>query len=173
MNMKRRPNHSNNNNGGGNNGGGGRHFQNRNRRFSRNGSSGGGQEDSGNVQRIRRNATANREKYNNMARDAMASGDRVLAEYYLQHAEHHFRVLSALPPEEQRFRSQPQQQDNAGQGHQGEQSQQPEMSDATAQTMPDDREEVEINTAATSLPSFITGVRDEPREPVRAEDDTI
>jgi hypothetical protein len=27
-----------------------------------------------------------------MARDAMSAGDRVLAEYYLQHADHYFRM---------------------------------------------------------------------------------
>ena len=33
-----------------------------------------------------------------LARDASAAGDRVLAENYTQHAEHYFRVLRALQP---------------------------------------------------------------------------
>ncbi|MEI9965254.1 MAG: DUF4167 domain-containing protein [Caulobacteraceae bacterium] len=39
------------------------------------------------------------EKYQQLARDAGASGDRVLAENYLQHAEHYFRVLRAVQPQ--------------------------------------------------------------------------
>ena len=39
------------------------------------------------------------EQYQQLARDASASGDRVLAENYLQHAEHYFRVLRALQPQ--------------------------------------------------------------------------
>lgn len=35
------------------------------------------------------------EKYQALARDAMALGDRVGAENYLQHAEHYFRLMSA------------------------------------------------------------------------------
>ncbi|WP_297511727.1 DUF4167 domain-containing protein [uncultured Caulobacter sp.] len=38
------------------------------------------------------------EKYQQLARDAASSGDRVLAENYLQHAEHYFRVLRAIQP---------------------------------------------------------------------------
>lgn len=38
------------------------------------------------------------EKYQQLARDAASSGDRVLAENYLQHAEHYFRVLRAVQP---------------------------------------------------------------------------
>lgn len=35
------------------------------------------------------------EKYQSLARDAYSSGDRVLAEGYLQHAEHYYRVMNA------------------------------------------------------------------------------
>lgn len=35
------------------------------------------------------------EKYLQLARDANSAGDRVMAENYLQHAEHYFRVMSA------------------------------------------------------------------------------
>ena len=38
------------------------------------------------------------EKYQQLARDASV-GDRVLAENYLQHAEHYFRVLRAMQPQ--------------------------------------------------------------------------
>jgi hypothetical protein len=39
------------------------------------------------------------EKYQQLARDAFSSGDRVLAENYLQHADHYFRVLRMLQPQ--------------------------------------------------------------------------
>lgn len=44
--------------------------------------------------RARGNATQLLEKYKNMARDAQLAGDRVNAEYYLQYADHYFRVLA-------------------------------------------------------------------------------
>jgi hypothetical protein len=55
-----------------------------------------GNGDSGNRidNRARGNAAQLLEKYRNMARDAQMSGDRVNAEYYLQFADHYFRVLA-------------------------------------------------------------------------------
>mgnify|MGYP002781203551 CR=1 FL=1 len=44
--------------------------------------------------RQRGNAAQLLEKYKNMARDAQLAGDRVQTEYYLQFADHYFRVLS-------------------------------------------------------------------------------
>lgn len=46
--------------------------------------------------RIRGNASQVYEKYLNLARDATASGDRVLAESYYQHAEHYYRIIAAF-----------------------------------------------------------------------------
>lgn len=46
--------------------------------------------------RIRGNASQVYEKYLNLARDAAASGDRVLAESYYQHGEHYYRILAAF-----------------------------------------------------------------------------
>jgi hypothetical protein len=43
--------------------------------------------------RQRGNAAQLLEKYKNMARDAQLAGDRVQSEYYLQFADHYFRVL--------------------------------------------------------------------------------
>ncbi len=48
--------------------------------------------------KVRGNAQTVYERYQQLARDAASSGDRVLAENYLQHAEHYFRVLRALQP---------------------------------------------------------------------------
>lgn len=55
-----------------------------------------GNGDSGNRidNRARGNAVQLLEKYRNMARDAQLAGDRVNAEYYLQFADHYFRVLA-------------------------------------------------------------------------------
>ena len=45
--------------------------------------------------RVRGNAHQVVEKYQALARDASASGDRVLMENYLQHAEHYYRIILA------------------------------------------------------------------------------
>ncbi len=44
--------------------------------------------------RARGNAAQLHEKYRNLARDAQTQGDRVMTEYYLQFADHYFRVLN-------------------------------------------------------------------------------
>src|SRR6201990_1104061 len=71
-------------------GGGGKPQQNANRAFDSNGPDG---------VKVRGNAQTVFEKYQQLARDATSSGDRVLAENYLQHAEHYFRLLRALQPQ--------------------------------------------------------------------------
>jgi hypothetical protein len=75
---------------GGGGGGGGKPQQNANRAFDSNGPD--------NV-KVRGNAQHVFEKYQQLARDAQTSGDRVLAENYLQHAEHYFRLLRAMQPQ--------------------------------------------------------------------------
>lgn len=45
--------------------------------------------------KIRGNAAHIAEKYATLARDALSSGDRVVAENYLQHAEHYNRIVFA------------------------------------------------------------------------------
>jgi hypothetical protein len=79
-----------NRNGSGATGGGGKPQQNVNRAFDSNGPD--------NV-KIRGHAQHVFEKYQQLARDAFSSGDRVLAENYLQHADHYFRVLRMLQPQ--------------------------------------------------------------------------
>jgi hypothetical protein len=53
------------------------------------GSPGGNRQDN----RQRGNAAQLLEKYKGLARDAQLAGDRVQTEYYLQYADHYFRVL--------------------------------------------------------------------------------
>jgi hypothetical protein len=76
--------------GGGGGSGGGKPQHNANRAFDSNGPDG---------VKVRGAAQHIYEKYQQLARDAGSSGDRVLAENYLQHAEHYFRVLRAMQPQ--------------------------------------------------------------------------
>lgn len=62
--------------------------------------------------RIRGNAMQITEKYAGLARDAQAGGDRVLAESYLQHAEHYQRLLNELTEEQNRYQQQNQNNQN-------------------------------------------------------------
>src|SRR5690606_21712728 len=72
-------------------GGGGKpQQQNANRAFDSNGPDG---------VKVRGNAQHVFEKYQQLARDAASAGDRILAENYLQHAEHYFRLLRAMQPQ--------------------------------------------------------------------------
>lgn len=78
--------------------------------------------------RIRGNASQVYEKYLTLARDAMASGDRILAESYYQHGEHYYRIMSSFNEENdaQRARTNDQQangQDGSGQDASGHSSQ--------------------------------------------------
>src|SRR4029078_12192921 len=55
--------------------------------------------------KIRGTASHVAEKYQQLARDAQASGDHIAAENYLQHAEHYFRLIATA--QEQFRQSQP------------------------------------------------------------------
>jgi len=57
------------------------------------------------------------EKYKSMARDAQLAGDRVQSEYYLQFADHYFRVLSESRA---RFEDQRRQRDDDSDEDEGE-----------------------------------------------------
>ena len=96
---------NNNNNNRGNN-----NSNNNNRRRGRsnrpNGGGGGGQQLNRIDSRARGNAPQLLEKYRKLAQDAHLNGDRVQAEYYLQFADHYFRVTadSRVRTDEQRAR---------------------------------------------------------------------
>lgn len=122
--MKRR--HNNHMNGGHNNNRGGHRPQGR---YNNNG------------QKPRRNFGALREKYLNMAKDAMSAGDRVLAEYYLQHADHYFRMQQEFLAE----RAARQQSQPAGA---------PDEADDPGED--DGEEEVNIPNNSNVLPAFLT-----------------
>jgi hypothetical protein len=82
-----------NNNSGGGGGGGG---NNPNRTYDSNGPE----------IKIRGSASHVYEKYLQLARDSNASGDRVMAENYLQHAEHYYRILAANQLQQQQYQAQ-------------------------------------------------------------------
>ena len=63
--------------------------------------------------KIRGSAAHVYEKYLQLARDANTQGDRVMAESYLQHAEHYFRILSAAQAQQQLHAAQQAQQQPA------------------------------------------------------------
>ena len=82
--------------------------RNQNRRRGRGGNRGQGGGNQGNRidSRARGNAPQMLEKYKKLAHDASLNGDRVQTEYYLQFADHYFRVVadSRQPRDEQRPR---------------------------------------------------------------------
>jgi hypothetical protein len=92
--------------------------------------------------RPRKNYGAMREKYLAQARDAMASGDRVLAENYFQHADHCFRMIA------EENASRPQRSHNH---HEPQEQQAPEV----AAEQPGEEDD-SISTNVTSLPAFLT-----------------
>ncbi|MBC7986670.1 MAG: DUF4167 domain-containing protein, partial [Sphingomonadaceae bacterium] len=56
--------------------------------------------------RARGNAAQLHEKYKGLARDAHNQGDRVMQEYYLQFADHYFRILSENAQRQDEYRRQ-------------------------------------------------------------------
>ncbi len=82
-------NNNNNNNGGGGGGGNNNHNRKGQNPLTRT------YDSSGPDVKIRGTAQHIAEKYMNLARDAQSSGDRVMAENYLQHAEHYNRIIAA------------------------------------------------------------------------------
>lgn len=95
-----RPNQNNKNRQRGrNNNGGRKHVNPLSRNFESNGPD----------VKVRGNAAHIAEKYLQLARDAQSSGDPVLAENYLQHAEHYFRIVAAAQAQTQFRPDQPNQ----------------------------------------------------------------
>ena len=123
--------HNNHSNGGGNNNGQ-RRINPRVHTFDSNGPD----------VRIRGNAYQITEKYQTLAKDAAAAGDRVLAESYLQHAEHYQRLINELGDEYARH----QQQHNGGQ-HQHNNNQQAQGQDEQPAVDPDG-EQPSVDAAA-------------------------
>ena len=92
--MRRRPQRGSNNtrDNRGNQGG--------NRGRPRRGGPGGNRGHSDNGGRSRKQLLTLKEKYVNLARDALSAGDRVQAELYYQHVEHYSRVVGTMIAQE-------------------------------------------------------------------------
>lgn len=121
--------------------GGGRHSGQNNR--PRNG---GGNY---NNNRPRKNYPQLREKYLNQARDALSAGDRVMAEYYFQHADHCYRMMmeeGSHRPQQQHNSNAQHMQDNA-EGQPASDAAQNESSSNGADDMPQN---------SSALPAFLT-----------------
>jgi len=130
--------------GGGNGGGGQRHSgggsPNRSQVFDSNGPE----------VRIRGTAFQIQEKYQALAKDAASSGDRVLAESYLQHAEHYQRLINEWGVQAPRV----------------EASQPADAFDRTFDPAAQEQPAVQVQTKKTedlSLPSSILGPKREPK----------
>lgn len=117
-----RPNQQNNKNRsrGRNNNGGRKHINPLSRSFESNGPD----------VKVRGNAAHIAEKYLQLARDAQSSGDGVMAENYLQHAEHYFRIVAAAQPQGV------QRSDQAGQGSDDDDDDFPPINDRFASPEP-------------------------------------
>lgn len=123
---------------------------------SHNGSGGGGgggynpnrvYDSNGPEVKIRGTASHVYEKYLQLARDANASGDRVMAENYLQHAEHYFRIMSVVQAQFQPPAPQPAPAPGMGA--------QPRVD--AAGTVVEEQPFVEDSSAQNSAPSFSLG----------------
>ena len=104
--------------------------------------------------KIRGTAAHVYEKYLQLARDAGSAGDRVMAENYLQHAEHYFRILLAqgIQPGQQQGTPAAQQPNGGGDGRgqpgQDQQSFAQPVSSAPSFTLGDEEELEEGDEAA-------------------------
>jgi hypothetical protein len=90
--------------------------------------------------KIRGTAQHIAEKYMNLARDATSSGDRVMAENYLQHAEHYNRIIAAAQALfQERYQRDDRPEYSNERGDQGDQGDRGDMNDR------DDRDEDDNN----------------------------
>ncbi len=173
-----------------NNGGGGNNNNNNNRRgpnpLTRS------YESNGPDVKVRGTAQNVAEKYLQLARDAHSSGDRVMAENYLQHAEHYNRIIAAAMAQQQaqresrdveededltdnsdnRFADNPitmqqqEQPDNSGPNvYDGEQPQPVVQAMSGAENMP--QPEIRENSRPPREPRESSGERNAPRNPRR------
>ena len=139
----RRPQHGGNGGGGGGNNGGG---FNPNRTY----------DSSGPEVKIRGSASHVYEKYLQLARDANSGGDRIMAENYLQHAEHYYRIMAATAAQQAQYQAQQAAQNpqNAQQHTQAQPQSQPQQpvqgSSAPSFSLTEDRGEQEGEEAEAS-----------------------
>lgn len=114
-----------------------------------------------NEPRVKGNAAQLVEKYKSMAKDAMGSGDRVLSENYLQHADHYLRVLN----EKQTGKPAPQPQNKAEDNQASDDGQ---AKPSKRPRRPRRQEEAEaVQETAAETPAAAESVETETEEPVK------
>lgn len=102
--------------------------------------------------RVRGNASQIYEKYQQLARDAASSGDRVGAENFLQHAEHYYRLMIANGPKpEQRSGAE----DSPREDSTGDDNALVEAEEESVEAKDNDMSEDEGESDADSLPESL------------------
>jgi len=99
--------------------------------------------------KIRGTAQHIAEKYSALARDAQSAGDRVMAENYLQHAEHYNRIIAAAQAQMQERFPRDDRSDNADRG---------DFNDRDGY----DRDQDEIDSTAVDEPAPVAAVAEQP-----------
>ncbi len=108
--------------------------------------------------KIRGTAQHVAEKYMQLGRDALSSGDEIKAESYFQHAEHYYRIIAAAQEQIQQRRQQQQ-----------EQREQRMRGNGRSRTSPQPVAEVPAPEAAPALPAPDTGGDAASQEPMPAD----
>ena len=121
---------------------------------------------SGNRQdnRQRGNAAQLLEKYKSLARDSQLAGDRVQTEYYLQYADHYFRMLGENRP---KFEDQRRQRGDESEDYEGEE----ELAEADGDSAGDDEAERQPQGRPQRPERGERFNRNEPRERQYSRDD--
>ena len=99
--------------------------------------------------KIRGTAQHIAEKYSALARDAQSAGDRVMAENYLQHAEHYNRIIAAAQAQMQERFPRDDRSDNADRG---------DFNDRDGY----DRDQDEIDSTAVDEPAPVAAAAEQP-----------
>lgn len=106
--------------------------------------------------RPRKNFRALQEKYLNMAKEAMSSGDRILAEYYLQYADHYHRQNEEFLEERNKWHDQRAQRRSENEPN-AEDTEDDLSEDANDDNADGDTEEdVDLSSSGSALPAFLT-----------------
>lgn len=124
--------------------------------------------------KIRGNPSHIAEKYSTLARDALSNGDRVIAENYLQHAEHYNRIVAAAQAQQAQQRQERQDNDrseNEAETSEVEEKAQEEQSSAEGaeESKPNGRSKGKSNGSAGEDPVAAEATTDEATSPETAE----
>ena len=93
------------------------------------------------------------DKYNQLARDAQLSNDRVATENFQQHAEHYLRLL-AIAQKEQEARREQQEKDNRGRNADKEKGKIENGSDISDEQRPDSEKDSNLSSNANDIKTY-------------------